>query len=204
MFSGHKDNPTEIQMNSIRNYISYHVISLLEKVRESGTKNKLKSVILGCTHYPFYVKDFQVEFDRAYNYSENGNYIYREIMDKNIVLVDPAINTAKELYIYLEESELFNNGDIKESEFYISTPNLLNKNIMVDDNYNFTYDYKYGRNAGEIQEYVKRIPFSRNSLSPDLINRLSVQIPFTFELIESFNINNVKTQYLQEDQKISL
>lgn len=204
LFSGDKENPTVIQLNSIRNYISYHVISLLEKVKESGTKNKLKSVILGCTHYPFFMKDFQAEFERASNYKENGKYIYRDNIAQNITLVDPAINTARELYTYLDATESFNNGDIRNSEFYISVPNLANKNIALDETRNFTYDYKYGRNAGEIQEYVKRIPFSRNSLSLDLINRLSVQIPFTFELIESFNNKNTKTKYLEPDQKIAI
>ncbi|VAX27852.1 Glutamate racemase [hydrothermal vent metagenome] len=202
LLKGTKDNPTEIQLNSIKNYIAYHVISLLEKVKASGTKNKLKGVILGCTHYPFFMKEFQAEYDRAYNLKESGKYVYRNFMAKKVKLIDPAVNTAKELYAYLDESQLFNNGDIMKSEFYISVPNILNRNNVFDKNGNFTYEYKYGRKAGYIQEYVKRVPFSRRSLSNDLIERLSEQIPFTFKLIESFDQNNPKTEFLSEKERI--
>jgi len=202
LFKGNKDNPTEIQLNSVKNYIAYHVISLLEKIKNSGTENKLKAVILGCTHYPFFMKEFQAEYDRAYNLKENGQYVYRPYMAKQVKLIDPAVNTAKELYVYLGKSDLFNNGDIMNSEFYISVPNVLNKNNIIDENGNFTYEYKYGRDAGHIQEYVKRVPFSRKSLSDDLIERLSKQIPFTFKLIESFDRTNPKTKFLTEKEKI--
>jgi glutamate racemase len=190
LISGTKNNPTEIQLNSIENYIKFHVISLLEKIRKSNSKTKLKSVILGCTHYPFFMKDFENVFEFTYNYKENSNYVYRNFMEKNITLVDPAINTAKELYKYLDEQNLFDNGNIANSQFYISVPNLSNKNIQLENTLNFTYKYKYGRNAGEIQEYVKRVPFSTETLSPELLGRLKNQIPLTYKLIDGFIKNN--------------
>jgi len=202
LLKGSKDNPTNIQLNSVRNYIAYHVISLLEKIKSSGTKNKLKAVILGCTHFPFFMKEFQEEYKRAYNLKEKGNFIYRSFIVQEIQLIDPAINTAKELYTYLDESQLFNNDDIMKSEFYISVPNSRNSNNIIDENGKFTYEYKYGRNAGYIQEYVIRVPFSRRSLSNDLIERLSEQIPFTFKLLESFDRNNPKTEFLTEKERI--
>ncbi len=61
LLKGNKDNPTIVQLNSIRNYIAYHVISLLEKIKSSRTENKLEAVILGCTHFPFFMDEFQKE-----------------------------------------------------------------------------------------------------------------------------------------------
>jgi len=188
LFVGSKENPTEIQINSVDNYIKYNVISLLETIKSSKTSIKLNSVILGCTHYPFFMENFKNEFNFAYNYKENGEYIYRNFMVENISLVDPAINTAKELYVYLDENNLFNNGNIENSEFFISVPNLENKNNKMKDAYNFTYDYKYGRNTGEIHEYIKNVPFSDSTISNDLMERLKEQIPFTYKLIN----NNLK------------
>ena len=189
LFSGSKNNPTEIQLNSIDNYIKYHIITLLEKVRKSNNKSKLKSIILGCTHYPFFKNNFRQVLNFAYNYKENNKYIYRDFMQKEIKLIDPAINTAKELYTYLDEQNLYNNGNIENSQFYISVPNLENKNNILKDDKNFTYKYKYGRNVGEIQEYVKRVPFSTDVLSPELLERLEKQIPFTYKLIKKYMIN---------------
>jgi hypothetical protein len=174
----------------------------MEKVVKSETANPLKSVILGCTHYPFYTDRFKVKFDELYNYKENDEYVYRKFMSEEIQFIDPAINTARELYSYLDEQELFNSGKINESEFYISVPNTQNNNNIIDDNGNFTYEYKYGRNEDYIQEYVKRVPFSKATLSDDLTDRLSQQIPSTFELIRSFNTFNPKLNYLEEKERI--
>ncbi|MBU0473735.1 MAG: aspartate/glutamate racemase family protein [Bacteroidetes bacterium] len=191
LYSGNLDNPTELQINSIDNYIKYHVISLLEKIRNSETKIKLKSVILGCTHYPFFMDNFRKEFKSAYSYKENGEFVYRSFMAEEIALVDPAINTAKELYTYLNKNNLFNNGSIENSKFYISVPNLSNENNKLADPLNFTYDYKYGRNSGDIQEYIKNVPFSDCTISSDLMERLKEQIPFTYSLIKTY-INSIK------------
>ena len=190
LFSGSRENPKEIQLNSVDNYIRYHVISLLETIRKSGTPIRLKSIILGCTHYPFFMKNFRETLQYAYNYKENGKYIYRPFMEKNVALVDPAINTAKELYVYLKKNNLFNNGKLSNSKFFISVPNTDNPNVKLADSLNFTYAYKYGRKAGEIQQYVKRVPFSRRNLSPALLNRLQVKIPLTYKLIEGFMDRN--------------
>ncbi len=202
LYEGSKDNPDRLQINSIDNYIAYHVVSFMEKVRMSGTVNPVKSVILGCTHYPFYTDRFEAKFDELYNYKENGDYVYRDYMVEHISFIDPAINTARELYDYLGERRLFNDGTINDSEFYISVPNTLNENNIIDESGNFTYDYKYGRSEGSIQEYVKRVPFSRATLPGELTERLSKQIPSTFELIREFNAVNPKMKNFNAAEKI--
>ncbi|UBM62931.1 Asp/Glu/hydantoin racemase [Candidatus Sulfidibacterium hydrothermale] len=190
LFTGTPDNPKEIQLNTVDNYIRYHVISLLEKIRKSGTSTRLSAIILGCTHYPFYMDNFRKVLHYAYNYKENGQYVYRRFMKKKVALIDPAVNTAKELYVYLNKQHLFNNGKLSDSRFFISVPNLDNPNIKLADSLNFTYAYKYGRKAGQIQQYVKRVPFSKRNLSPALLTRLKVKIPLTYSLIE----NSMKVQ----------
>ena len=192
LFTGTRDNPQTIQLNSVKNYIKYHVISLLEKIRKSGTSIRLNSIILGCTHYPFYMNDFRQVLNDAYNYKENGKYIYRKFMNKHVFLVDPALNTAKELYVYLNKNHLFNHGKLSDSQFYISVPNLDNPNIKTADRLNFTYQYKYGRQPGQIQQYVKRVPFSKRNLSETLLTRLQVKIPLTYRLIQNFMNQNTK------------
>ncbi len=186
LYTGSIENPTELQLNSIENYIKYHVITLLEQIQTNDSSTKLKSVILGCTHYPFFIDNFNSVFTYAFNYKENGKYIYREYMNAEINLVDPAINTAKELYTYLDEQKLFNDGSIENSQFYISVPNKDNSNNILKDELNFTYKYKYGREVKNIQEYVKRVPFSEATLSPELLKRLEKQIPLTYNLINNF------------------
>ncbi|MGY5846959.1 glutamate racemase [Salegentibacter sp. HM20] len=198
------DDCNVLQINDAENYVRYHLVSLLEKIRIAQVKQPLKSIILGCTHYPYLTKEIDSVLEELYNYREkDGSYRYREFMAKEIDLIDPAVNTARELYEYLQLNELFNpSGEITDSEFYISLPNLSNPNVQLNEKGDFPYAYKYGRNAGEIQEYVKVVPFSRKSISNDILDRLETQLPFTFELIQKFNAVNSKTQFLEEDDKI--
>jgi glutamate racemase len=187
LYSGNRNDPDEIQLNSIENYISYHLVSLLEQIKAADKPSPLKAVILGCTHYPFYEDVFSDKLDRLYNYRENGEYIYRDIMSPDIVMVDPAENTAHELFEFLRDHSLFNSGEKRESRFFVSVPNLLNHNIELDTLGGFTYAYKYGREAGNIQEYVKRVPFSRKSVQPEVIQRIKEKMPRLFRMISGFN-----------------
>jgi hypothetical protein len=125
-------------------------------------------------------------------------------MHKKISLIDPAINTAKELYSYLKENEMFNNSNIDKSEFYISVPNTLNRSVLLDSLDNFTYEYKYGRIAGSIQEYVKQVPFGKTNLHPDVIKMLKEKTPLIFKLITGFNQTNSKTEYLRNNNIVIL
>jgi glutamate racemase len=192
LFDGGIENPRNIQINSVDNYISYHLVSLMEQIRNSGSENPLKAIILGCTHYPFFEKVFKQKLQRLYNYKEDGQYVYRMVMAPHIKLIDPARNTAKETYEYLKHLELFNSSDLSKSEFYISIPNRTNPSVQLDSSGNFTYEYKYGRDVGIIQEYVIRVPFSRRNILSETATRLESGVPVTSGLIRTFNRTSSK------------
>ena len=97
---------------------------------------------------------------------------------------------------------MFNESDLCKSEFYISVPNKQNSGIELDSFGNFTYDYKYGRKAGQTAQYVKRVPISRENISDGVIERLSVKVPLIFEMMKKFNWDNSKTDFLKEEEKL--
>ena len=198
------DDCSILQINDAKNYVRYHLVTLMEQIRLSKTKNKLKSIILGCTHYPYMTDEIGEILKELYNYKgKDGSYLYRDFMVENVQLIDPAVDTAKELHEYLKAEKLFNpNGNIKDSEFYISVANKENKNNKIDTDGRFPYDYKYGRNANEIQEYVKVVPFSRKNISYDILTRFQKQIPYVYQLMQTFNNRNEKTKHLKEENKI--
>ena len=202
LFSGNKEKPDELQINSIENYISYHVVSLIEQIVSQKNSSPLRTVILGCTHYPFYLDVFKKKFTELYNYQENGKYIYRNFLDRNVNLIDPAENTSKELYEYLNQENLFSSTANPQDEFYISQPNVLSTKIEVTSAGDFTYGYKYGRQAGMDSQFVKCIPFSKNNISSDVIEMLSNKIPRTFQSIQVFDKKSKKTEYLLEKEKL--
>ncbi len=198
------DECTIMQINDAENYVRFHLVSLMEQIRRSNTKNKLQVIILGCTHYPYLSGEIELVLGELYDFKTvDGKYLYREFMIQQIELIDPAENTAKELYEYMDQQSFFNpDGNIEESEFYISIPNKDNLDVLTDQTGRFPYDYKYGRRAGEIQEYVKVVPFSRKNLSSDVLARIKDQMPYIYMLIQNFNENNQKTNLLPAADRI--
>ncbi|HPI73766.1 MAG TPA: Asp/Glu/hydantoin racemase [bacterium] len=192
LYHGELSRTSALQINSIDNYIAHNLCSLLEQVRKARVRHPLKVLILGCTHYPFYLKEFKARLAYFYNYQEQGEYLYRPYMAETIHLVDPSIHTAWELYEYLRAEQLFNAGDQSASEFYLSVANQDNPEVQCDEAGNFTWRYKYGRRAGAIQEYVKIVPFSQSSFSIEIYDRLKKTIPAAFELIDRFSKENSK------------
>jgi glutamate racemase len=186
LYSGDKNAPEAVQLNSIENYISYHLVTLLEKIKKSQNPQPLKAVILGCTHYPFFEDTFAEKLNQLYHYQENDNYVYRDILNSNVTLIDPAENTAQELYEYLRSNQLFSSPPAGKSRFYVSVPNIHNPAVILDSTGAFTYEYKYGRAAGVIQEYVKRVPFSSNTIQPQVIERIREKMPLLYLQIPGF------------------
>jgi glutamate racemase len=198
------DECSVMQINDAGNYVRFHLVSLMEQIRKSGVKNQLKTLILGCTHYPYLSAEIMEVLGELYELkTDDGTYLYRDFMVPDIELIDPAANTAKELYEHLFRQSLFNpDGGLRASEFYISVPNRDNPGVLVDPAGRFPYDYKYGRMAGEIQEYVKVVPFSRKNLSGEVVDRIQDQMPHIYELVRHFNHNNPKTGSLPENDRI--
>ncbi len=192
-----------LQLNSPDNYVRYHLVSLMEQLRNGTDVQPLKALVLGCTHYPYLTDDIRRTLDELRDYQENGTYVYRHLMDPTIHIIDPAENVAAELHAYLKGTQLFNpSGSMDSSEFYISVPNIDNKQVELDDAGRFTYAYKYGRQAGEVQEYVKMVPFSRQNIPSETIDRMGETIWETFRLIQVFNNQHPKTAALPEKDRI--
>ena len=130
--------------------------------------------------------------------------MYRDHMIEKIAIVDPAVNVAEELYVYMKEKKLFNpSGSMMDSEFFISVPNSTNANVQIDNLGRFPYSYKYGRIENEIQEYVKMVPFSKDNISEETLDRFKNAIPQTYKLIEEFTRSNPKTKYFEESVRIN-
>ena len=121
-------------------------------------------------------------------------------MVKDVILIDPSVNTAKELYEYLQKEKLFNpSGNILDSEFYISVANKDNPGAEIKEDGKFNYAYKYGRKPGESREYVKVVPFSRKNISDDTLDRLKEKIPNVYKLIVAFDTNSPKLKDLDKE-----
>lgn len=187
------DQCTIMQINSPENYVRFHLVTLLEKMKATPGALPLKTLILGCTHYPFLADEIQKVLIELRKVKVDGKYKYRNLLAKKVKLIDPSVFTAQEVYSFLNEEKLLNQLDKKmRADFYISIPNLKNIQVVTEDNgKRFTYDYKYGRHSGLNQEYIQTVPFSKSNIPLETSNRFQEQIPKIFELLINSNQNEL-------------
>jgi glutamate racemase len=187
----------KVQLNSVENYIAYDTLMLVEQVRRAKAAKPLKTVILGCTHFPFYADVFRRHLERLY-----ANPVYRPFIAKQVTLVDPAVNTALELYEYFTREKMFREKPGTGSEFYISVPNVRNREVKTDAQGYLTYDYKYSRRPGTAQEFIRAVPFSRKTVPADILDRFREKIPSVYKLIVDFNRSNPKLRGMPAAERI--
>lgn len=188
-----KGSCLDMQLNDPSNYVRYHLVSLLEKMRRSGVKKKMNTLILGCTHYPFMKDSIRSVLTELYNVNINGEYRYRSVLDPYVELIDPAVETAKEAYIALHKQRLQNHSRKLPSKFFISVPNTSLPEVQLQPDGWFTYQYKYGRMAGANKEYIRVVPFDHQNISDATYGRFEKTIPVVYkEIIGTFSPASAK------------
>jgi glutamate racemase len=178
------NNCLEMQINDPENYVRYHLVTLLEKMRAENYTLPLNTLILGCTHYPYMKDTIAKVLKELYNFKNRNTYRYRHLMAAHIELIDPAIETAKEAYLALRENHLEATVASKgKPHFFICVPNTDLKEVKLESNGWFTYDYKYGRNAGENKQYIRVEPFSLKNISTATYQRFKAALPHVYPLL---------------------
>ena len=176
---------TEFQLNSAANYARFHIVSLLEQLRQSSEQAPLKSVILGCTHYPFLLDTLKKTISELRSYRRNGKLIYAHLIADDFTFIDPAVFTAIECCKILREEKLMalrtRRGHV---DAFISVPayGVSTKNLEKDGG--FTHEFKYGRAVGSEDVTTVIVPFSKDNLNPDNLKRIQSLVPYTYEKIK--------------------
>ena len=181
-----KGSCLDMQLNDPSNYVRYHLVSLLEKMIVGKITKPMNTLILGCTHYPYLKDTIASVLNELYHYKNNNEYRYRKYLVEKVELIDPSIETAKEAYLVLQKQMIANGENVKQNQFYITIPNTNTpKNALQPDGW-FTYDYKYGRKAGENKMYVQYVPFDTKNISEASYSRFKMVLPQSYaEIIKS-------------------
>ncbi len=182
---------TEVQLNDPVNYVRYHLVSLLEKMRAEKYQRPLNTLILGCTHYPYMRDTIRRVLKELYQYRENGDYVYRSVLAAEVELIDPSVETAKEAYEVMRQRSIeqrkpvvFNTTNPR-AEFFISVPNPDDPAVRLQPDGWFTYAYKYGRASGNKREDVRCVPFDRINITEATYQRFRMALPATYVLMPS-------------------
>ncbi|ULQ57243.1 aspartate/glutamate racemase family protein [Flavihumibacter rivuli] len=176
----------DIQLNDPANYVRYHLVSLMEKMRKDDIRQPLNTLILGCTHYPYMKDTISNVLKELYNFQAGNQYPYRKYLADHVELIDPGVETAKEAYIAMRKQKLEVGGKpVSSNEFFISVPNTGLKEVELQPDGWFTYAYKYGRNAGEGKEYVRYVRFDKVNIAEETYQRFRQTLPDVYKRIQS-------------------
>lgn len=199
LWDGERKNPSVLQINSVENYLAYHLVSLLEKLRTAPEAKPLTVLILGCTHYPFFAETIRAQLSRLYHYRENGRHIYRGCLVDGVKLIDPAVDVGKELYRRLSrkgrlaEAAPLPRGEPR-AEFYITVPCRDRPGVRLDGAGWFTYDYKYGRSPGGERSDARSVVWRQECLDAAVVDRLAKRVPTVWGLIGDFRAKSAKVR----------
>jgi glutamate racemase len=205
---GDIDSPITWQLNSVENYIRYHTASLVERYRRGGGSESISTVILGCTHFPYYKERIEASFERLRDFhNPDGSEPYRKLILEQLSFIDPAELTARELYESLAGAELLvgrgYESILTTDEFYISMPNVSLADVEPAVGGGFTYEYKYGREPGDFSvEYVKRVPMSRVNLSYSARESIKESMPNLWRRLVTFSQRSPRTMGLPTSARI--
>ncbi|MBR6466512.1 MAG: aspartate/glutamate racemase family protein [Bacteroidales bacterium] len=176
---------TEFQLNSAANYARLHMVSLLEQLRQSPEQAPLKSVILGCTHYPFLLDTLKKTLDELKAYRRNGKLIYAHLIADDFTFIDPAVFTAIECCKTLHEDRLMAlRTRMGQVDAFISVPSYGVPSKNLEENGGLTHAFKYGRAVGSEDVTTVVVPFSKDNLNPDNMKRIQKLVPYTWEKIK--------------------
>lgn len=200
-----------LRMNSVENYIRYHTLTLVENYRKTRPQTPIRVVILGCTHFPFYTESFAAAFERLRGVSAGDDSEvkpYEALLWQKIDFIDPAENTAVELYATLRARGLLLTQGIQAAiqtdEFYISVTNPGLAGAELDKSGAFAYGYKYGRHPGMLEiEYVKRVPMHRGNLSAKALEMIEASTPEVWKRLVEFNINSPRLSGVPDSLRLN-
>ena len=176
---------TDFQLNSAANYARFHLVSLLEQLRQSPEQCPLKSVILGCTHYPFLLDTLKKTLDELKTYRRNGKLLYAHLIADDFTFIDPAVFTAIECCRTLREEKLMAlRTRMGQVDAFISVPSYGVSTKYLQEDGGLTHDFKYGRPVGSEEITTVPVPFSKDNLNPDNLKRIQKLVPYTYEKIK--------------------
>ncbi|NUQ61475.1 MAG: aspartate/glutamate racemase family protein [Pirellulales bacterium] len=199
LFQGPPDQPDELQLNSVENYLRYDLVALLENLRKSPRAGPLRAVVLGCTHFPYYAETFRRELKRLRDYREGGAYPYRDCMAPSVAWIDPARFTARELHRRLVEEKRFDRTvedplSPTRGEFFITVPCRKCPAVELTAQGQFAHEYKYGRKREDVGADFRPVPLRPRELDPQTAQRLQSQLPAVWKLLGEFNERNGKAK----------
>lgn len=136
--------------DSVSSYALKEARSLAEAYRALNPSKPLKSIVLGCTHYPL----AEAEIDAAFAQIRT-EAAWKDLIAEKRNFVNPAQLTARELFRELARAKLrLKPGEacvLAKDVFYLSVPNPACADVTLAADGSLDRDYKYSRMPGQLE-----------------------------------------------------
>lgn len=153
---------SDVQLNSVENYVRYHLVSLVERHRRSGSRIPLSSIILADCSYDSVRDVMDKVMVELYNHKRGGIYLYRNSISPDFRFINPEECAVREVYrILREDGNLALRGTKSILTPFISLPSASVPPDSLNAQGGFKDSYLYGRAAGTEDITTKVVPFAR-------------------------------------------
>jgi glutamate racemase len=160
------------------------VRSLLETHLKSGSTQPVRTVLLGCTHFPLVQQEIESAFETL-----QQDPRYQKMTAAPRSYIDPAEWTARELFRELAQARLrLKAGEscvMPADRFFLSIPNPDSPGLKLSPDGGLEYGYKYGRSPGEFShEDTINIPLTADTLPKASAALVKEKLPLVWEKLK--------------------
>lgn len=174
-----------VQLNSVENYVRYHLVSLVERHRRSGSKTPISSIILADGSFER-VRGFMDQvMVELYDYKRGGIYLYRSSISPDFRFIDPAESAVNEVYrILREDGNLALRGTKSMLSSFITLPSSSVPAEYLDAEGNLSESFRFSRSSGTEDITTKAVPFASRYVSREEMEDIGGNTE-TFSLIRN-------------------
>ena len=182
-----KGDLSGVQLNSVENYARFHLVSMIERHRRSGSRVPISSIILADGSYA-QIRDILEEvMEELYNYRRGGIYLYRSGISPDFRFIDPAECAAAEAYKVLRnDRNLALRGELTRLESFITMPSASLPEDALNPDGTMKDDYKYGRQCGSEDLTTKVVPFAPRYVTPEIMSYIERNNSEVYSLIRNY------------------
>ena len=185
LFPASGRNISGIQLNSVENYVRYHLVSMIERHRRSGSRIPISAIILADCGFNRVRGIMEKVMNELYNYRRGGIYIYRTSISRDFEFIDPAECAVSEAYeILRQDGNLALRGEKSLLTSFISLPSSSIPPASLGPDGYFNDTFKFSRTCGTEDITTKVVPFAPRYIEDGEL-RCIEECPETFILIRN-------------------
>ncbi len=171
----------------IRDIIRTEVGAFL-KSAAADQATSIDTLMLGCTHYPLVADEISEAFAYWRDHAEaDGRKPYARLVAPKLKQVNPAAWTAEALWRSLHGAKMrVGSQSTARDLFFVSVPNPAWPGVGLAADGSLTYDYKYGRQPGQVgREDTINVPLTADMLPAPTAKLVREKLPLTWKSLQA-------------------